>query len=132
MANAVFKPPEPLNSGGKSADPDGRLEKPCYLPHLAERRTIMLSFGKKEPEFKFQLGATVKGTITEFEGVVIQRTQWLNNCNTYGVQPRKLLEGKIQETGSFGEPQLELVAVDPVPVSRKTGGPERSVPSPCR
>ncbi|HAS53047.1 MAG TPA: hypothetical protein DCS42_02420 [Nitrospiraceae bacterium] len=80
-------------------------------------------------EFKFELGATVRDTITGFEGVLTRRTQWLNNCNTYGVQPRKLLEGKIQEPGNFDEPQLELVVVEPVvPSSRKTGGPERPVP----
>ena len=69
----------------------------------------MFEFGKKEPEFKFDLGETVKDTITGFEGVVTRRTQWLNNCNTYGVQPRKLMEGKIQEPGNFDEPQLENV-----------------------
>ncbi len=79
-------------------------------------------------KFKFELGATVCDIITGFEGVVIRRTQWLNNCNTYGVQPRKLLEGKIQEAGNFDEPQLKLVVDNPaIPSSRKTGGPERSI-----
>ena len=79
-------------------------------------------------DFKFELGSTVKDTITNFEGVVIRRTQWLNNCNTYGVQPRKLLEGKIQEAWNFDEPQLELVPKkETLSSTRKTGGPERSV-----
>lgn len=83
-------------------------------------------------EFKFELGSTVRDTITEFEGVVVRRTQWLNNCNTYGVQPRKLLDGKIQECGNFDEPQLELVPMStPVPSKRDTGGPERVVSKTC-
>lgn len=85
-----------------------------------------------EQNFKFALGSTVKDTITGFEGLVTRRTQWLNNCNTYGVQPRKLLEGKIQEPGNFDEPQLELVEVKKLSSSRNTGGPERTVPAPCR
>lgn len=81
-------------------------------------------------EFKFELGATVRDTITGFQGVVTRRTQWLNNCNTYGVQPRELdKEGKIRDAGNFDEPQLALVEEEkPVPSSRKSGGPERSVP----
>ena len=79
--------------------------------------------------FKFELGTTVKDTITGFEGLVTRRTQWLNNCNTYGVQPRELdKDGKIRECGNFDEPQLELVEKEsPVKSDRKTGGPERSV-----
>jgi len=93
----------------------------------------MFNFDSKEPEFKFALGATVRDTITGFEGIVTRRSQWLNNCCTYGVQPRKLIDGKIQDCGSFDEPQLELVPdVAPAPSSPRTGGPERTVPVPCR
>ena len=78
--------------------------------------------------FKFELGSTVKDTITGFEGVVIRRTEWLNNCATYGVQPRKLVDGKIQEQGNFDEPQLELVPEEkPLDSSPRTGGPDRPV-----
>ena len=85
-------------------------------------------FKKKEPEFKYNLGDEVKDTITDFNGVVVRRTQWLNNCNTYGVQPRSLHEGKRQEVGDFDEPQLKLMQKEIVPAHRETGGPSRSVP----
>lgn len=51
----------------------------------------------------------------------------MNNCNTYGVQPRELKEGQIQEPGNFDEPQLLLMEEELLASSRKTGGPERSV-----
>lgn len=79
-------------------------------------------------DFKFELGCTVRDTITGFKGVVVNRTQWLNNCNVYGVQPRELKDGKIQDKGHFDEPQIELVLMEaPVASTRKTGGPERPI-----
>ena len=91
----------------------------------------MFGIGKKEdkePDFKFELGTTARDKITGFEGLVTARSQWLNNCNTYRVQPRKLIDGKIQEAGHFDEPQLELVPDEPtIEARRTTGGPERPV-----
>lgn len=90
-------------------------------------------FGKqKEPEFKFELGSKVKDKITSFEGVIIARHQWLNNCNTYTVQPQTLKDGTVQNTHQFDEPQLELVEENIVEENRKTGGPERKVNQPNR
>ena len=64
----------------------------------------------KEPNFKFNLGDVVRDTITGFEGVIVSRTQWLYNCNTYGVKSRELKDGKPQDAVYFDEPQLELVS----------------------
>lgn len=83
----------------------------------------------KDPEFKFNLGDKVKDQITGFEGIVTLRSQWLNNCNTYGVQPVALKDGSPQERCHFDEPQLVLVEEKVAPSSRKTGGPERHVPT---
>ena len=84
---------------------------------------------KKEPEFKFDVGSKVKDIITGFNGIIIYRTQWLNNCNTYGVQPTELKDGKPLDREHFDEPQLELVEEKVVKPSRATGGPERPVPA---
>lgn len=84
---------------------------------------------KKEPEFKFNLGDKVRDTITGFTGIVTLRSQWLNNCNTYGVQPTALKDGAPQERQHFDEPQLELLDEKVVTESRITGGPERHVPT---
>lgn len=66
------------------------------------------------PGFKFNLGATVKDRISGFEGIVICRTEWLNNCSVYGVQPAGLRDGKIPEREHFDEPQLVLVDSTPI------------------
>ena len=87
-------------------------------------------FGKKkEPEFIFNLGDKVKDAITGFTGIVTLRSQWLNNCNTYGVQPMELKDGAPQERQGFDEPQLEIVIEEVVKESRRTGGPARHVPT---
>lgn len=87
-------------------------------------------FGKKkEPEFKFNLGDKVKDSITGFTGVITLRSQWLNNCNTYGVQPTELKDGAPQERQHFDEPQLIVVEEKVSKESRSTGGPERQVPA---
>ena len=85
-------------------------------------------FGKnKEPEFQFNLGDRVKDTITSFTGIVIARTQWLNNCNTYTVKPTILKDGVPQDGQHFDEPQLKIVEEKVHKESRSTGGPERAV-----
>lgn len=61
------------------------------------------------PKFKFSLGDRVRDTITGFKGIVILRSQWLNNCNTYGVQPTELKDGVPQDWQGFDELQLESV-----------------------
>jgi len=79
---------------------------------------------RKEPEFKFNLGDTAKDKITGFEGIIYNRSQWLYNCNTYGLKPTKLdKDGETRKTESFDEPQLELVEKEVFEPKRDTGGP---------
>jgi len=59
-------------------------------------------------EFKFQLGAKVKDTITGFEGTIISMCRWLSNRNTYGVRP-KAKDNEVKEAEYFDESTLELV-----------------------
>jgi len=87
---------------------------------------------KKDPEYKFNLGDKTKDKITGFEGIVIGRHQWLNNCNTYSVQPTILKDGVPQDRHTFDEPQLEIVEEKIHTPSRKTGGPERKISPPNR
>lgn len=76
-------------------------------------------------DFKFELGCVVKDSVTHFEGVVISRSQWLNNCNTYGVKPRVLKDGAPQDSHGFDEPQLSLISGSVLKANRETGGPSR-------
>ena len=77
-------------------------------------------------KFKFNLGDKVKCKVTGFEGIIIGRHEWLYGCTTYSVKPQKVdKDGKPQESASFDESGIELVAdevlVNPAPVT--TGGP---------
>lgn len=75
-------------------------------------------------DFKFELGMLVKDKVTGHEGVVVGRTQWLNNCNTYSTQSRVLKDGVPSERQHFDEPQLELVSSTELCERKsKTGGP---------
>ena len=86
-----------------------------------------------EPQdFKFNLGDQLRDTITGFTGVCVSRSQWLSNCNTYGIKadgsisPRTLDEkGMPKDTQHFDEPMLEIVTPSVMKASRETGGPKR-------
>ena len=88
----------------------------------------MLKRMTNDDDFDFQLGSHVRDKLTGFEGIVVCRAQWLNNCSTYSVKPRQLKDGIPQESFSFDEPQLELVEDAVMPSRRDTGGPERQMP----
>lgn len=77
-------------------------------------------------DFKFDLLVTVRDRITGFEGVVVCRTQWASNCNTYSVKPAKLNDkGSMIDSEGFDENRLELVpeVAKPMEARRDTGGP---------
>ncbi len=81
----------------------------------------------KSNDFKFNLGDMVEDIVTGFSGIVVVRCQWLNNCNTYGVQPVELKDGVPRERIYFDEPQLRLLRSGVFESSRSTGGPERGI-----
>ena len=96
---------------------------------LFKTKEVIDMFGskKKDPKFKFELGSKVTDSITGFTGIVVCRTQWIHNCNVYGVQPQELKDGKPLDRGYFDEPQLKLIKEKVVKESRRTGGPEKAV-----
>lgn len=83
----------------------------------------MFGSKKKTPDFKFELGDKAKDKITGFEGIIVYRTQWLHNCNVYGMKSQELKDGMPRDNAQFDEPQLELVKEKEIEKSRKTGGP---------
>lgn len=58
---------------------------------------------------KLKFGDIVRDRITGYQGVVVARTRWLNNCDRLSVQPREVKDGKPIEARSFDEPNLEFV-----------------------
>lgn len=78
---------------------------------------------------RIQLGDLVRDRITGFEGVVIARTQWLNMCDRYTVQPRKLDDkGGVSEPHSFDDADLEVV--EEAVIERTFYTPENGGPAP--
>lgn len=79
-------------------------------------------------EFLYNLGDKAKDRITGFTGIIIARTQWLTNCNTYALKYTKLHENKPMDAQWFDEPNIEIVkkkeALEP---KKKTGGPTEKV-----
>jgi hypothetical protein len=81
-------------------------------------------------DFKFDLGDKLKDKITGFSGVVIYRSQWLSNCNTYGLKPTILKDSKPMDTEQFDEPLLTLMEKKVHEENRDTGGPtEKIIPT---
>lgn len=74
---------------------------------------------------EIKLGDQVKCKHTAFEGRVIARTQWINNCDRLTVQPTTLdKDGKIRESHTFDVMDLELLkAQEPELAPVKHGGP---------
>lgn len=60
-------------------------------------------------EFKFELGVTLKDKVTGFEGVVMVRAEYHTGCLHYGLQTRKLKDGKPVGWEWLDESQLVLV-----------------------
>lgn len=78
---------------------------------------------------KYPLGATLRDTITGFQGVVTGRGEYLNGCVRYSLQPPALdNEGQPAKEGWFDEEQLELVRAGAA-VAASHGGP---MPAPAR
>jgi len=85
-----------------------------------------------DPGYKFDNGDQVKDTITGFKGVIVARTQWMNECIRYAVQPRDLKDGEVVNDHWFDEEQLELVkgSRNLAPKSAPSGGPRPDPVSP--
>jgi len=89
-------------------------------------------------KFRFKLGDQVTDPITRFRGVVTARTEWLNRCIRYAVQPREMKDGRPIEDQWFDEGQLTLIKgaenLDPHAAAapkERTGGPTPT-PRPVR
>jgi hypothetical protein len=83
------------------------------------------------PLFLHELGIEVKDKITGFQGIVVVRSQHMFGCNTYGVMPQALKDGKRIDTDWFDEGRLERVSmgIQPADVQvKKTGSLTREHP----
>ncbi len=72
---------------------------------------------------KYDLGARVKDSITTFQGIIIARSEFLNGCIRYTVQPEELKDGKTIDAHYFDEQQLVLLA-SPKEIAKEKKVPE--------
>ena len=80
----------------------------------------MALFGNK----RLKLGDEVRDTVTGFRGIAIAKTEYLHGCARIAVQPRVDKDGKVPDSCTFDEPQLELIEKQRVDDGEKqTGGP---------
>lgn len=72
----------------------------------------------------FKLGNELRDKVTGFKGIAIARTEWLNGCFRWVLQPKMGKDGKVPEGQTFDEPQLEFISKGTVKEGPKnTGGP---------
>lgn len=96
---------------------------------------------------EIQLGDRVKDRISGLVGIVTAKSEYMNGCRRFGVQPEKLTkDGAVAADTWFDEPQLQLVkksvhlaipigivARSPIAQARRyAGGPARSGDRPTR
>lgn len=59
---------------------------------------------------EIELGDLVKDEITNFEGIAVSATIWLNGCRRIGIQSRTLeKDGRVQSVEVFDEVQLVVI-----------------------
>jgi hypothetical protein len=75
--------------------------------------------------FKFELGQTLKDTVTGLTGVVMVRAEYSTGCVHYGLLPRTLHEGKPVDWSWLDESRLILVDKKRIGVApeKKVSGP---------
>ena len=59
---------------------------------------------------KIKLGQIVKDKVSGFKGVAVAEHIYLQGCSRFTVQPEVDKEGKLPDTQTFDEPQLEVVS----------------------
>lgn len=78
--------------------------------------------------FTIKLGAKVKSNITGFAGIVTSRSEHLNGCNRYWIQPPLDKDGKMQDGYWVDEAELEVLEEPSLPkMNPDRGGPYSKV-----
>lgn len=67
--------------------------------------------------FQHELGKEAKDKITGMKGILVARAEHLFGCNTYGIAPQVLENGKKLDTEWFDEGRIEIIG-DGIPASK--------------
>lgn len=77
------------------------------------------------------LGNKVKDRVTGFTGIAVARYSYINGCDRICVQPATGKDGKLPDSVTFDEPDLEVIGKGLVKENKKDiGGPSRYEPQP--
>lgn len=74
---------------------------------------------------EYDLGDEVIDTVTNFKGIAVARTTWLNGTTRTAIQPKMQKDGKVPEPLSANEAGVKVFGKKKVvkTIQRKTGGP---------
>ena len=74
---------------------------------------------------KIKLGDKIRDKITKLEGIAISKTQFLNGCTQYQIQPEGLdKDSKVQESEFVDEQQIEIIKPEkPIKEKKETSKP---------
>ena len=79
--------------------------------------------------FKLRLGAKVRDKVSGLKGTVVSRSENLNGCKRYTIQPKVGDDGKHPDAYWFDEDQIELIHTGVNIPKTGTGGPPGRAPS---
>lgn len=61
--------------------------------------------------FEHELGKEAQDKITKMKGIIVARAEHLTGCNTYGIAPQTLDNGKRLDTEWFDEGRIEVIGI---------------------
>ncbi len=82
-----------------------------------------------------QIGDRVRDRITSFEGIVIGKSHWLTGCDTVGIRPEELHDGKPIEVQYFDVTRVKILNEGAIKLPIRplaainAGGPTEATPS---
>ncbi len=59
--------------------------------------------------FEFELGDKLRDRVSEVEGIVIGRIEYLNGCTQYAIKPKKAKDGKVLDAEWVDSQQVEKI-----------------------
>lgn len=79
-------------------------------------------------EFEFELGDKLRDRVSEVEGIVIGRIEYLNGCTQYAIKPKKTKDGKVLDAEWVDSQQVEKVKGGLKIKPKNTGGSSALAP----
>lgn len=78
--------------------------------------------------FEYELGDKLRDRVSEVEGIVIGRIEYLNGCTQYAIKPKKTKDGKVLEAEWIDSQQVEKVGEGLNITKTRTGGSSSIAP----